>query len=167
MRSVWANEFADRAKLVAARAEVAAETIAKRSFETGKPARVADNVLRELSSTANGGANQVDGSAGNTQRPTHAANDPALKDALADSEPVAAAGGYATQYTWVTGDPSNPYEPHQELEGHTWFSWEEFDTLDVADSDAWLAGTVYFPGDHAGCQCSITVDFIPMSEVES
>ena len=161
LRESWANEFKARAEHVAAQAERVAETISRRSFETGRPQYIGENTVRALTSTANGGVNEPNGAAGNTYPPTHAGQDPAAADALTE-----AVGAYATQYTWEVGDPQRPFEPHQELDGVTWFSWEEFDKLDVNAADSWLPGNVYFPGDHDGCQCEYSIEFVPLSEAE-
>lgn len=159
VKAIWANEFAARAQHVTTQARFLAESVSKRSFESGKPAFIGDNSIRALSSTANGGVNATNGAAGNSYHPTHAAQDPVLRDQLTES-----VGAFATQYTWQVGDPQRPFEPHQELDGVTWFSWEEFDVLDVSGADSWLPGNVYFPGDHEGCQCEYSVEFVPISE---
>ena len=159
IRSVWEAEFAQRAATVRATAAEFAESIASSSFQSGKPARILNSQVRTLTSQASGGANQLDGAAKNLERPTHAGEDSAVRDTLIDT-----VGEYATQYTWVVGHPIRPFQPHQDLEGTTWYSWQEFDTLDVDDRNAWLPGTVYYPGDHDGCQCSYEVDFVPKGE---
>jgi len=161
LRSVWANEFTQRAQIVTAQAEILSKTVGQRSFDTGKPMRINDNVIRTMSSTANGGTNAGNGAAGNTNHPTHAGQDNVMKDALSDT-----VGSYATVYTWLVGDPQRPFEPHQNLDGAQWTSWQEYDTLAVDDADSWLPGSVYFPGDHDGCQCSYDVEFVPQSEVQ-
>jgi hypothetical protein len=159
LRTVWAGQFETRAALVTEQAKIASETIGQRSFTSKKPAFIAPNTIRTMSSTANGGSNQSNGAAGNTKHPTHAGVDPVIKDSLTE-----AVGSYATQYTWIVGDPARPFEPHQDLSGVTWFSWQEFDELDVADADSWLPGSVYFPGDHDGCQCEYEIEFVPQAE---
>ena len=160
LRSVWANEFVQRAQIVTAQAEILSRTVGQRSFDSAKPMRISDNVIRTMSSTANGGTNAGNGAAGNTNHPTHAGQDNVMKDALTDS-----VGSYATLYTWAVGDPQRPFEPHQNLDGLQWTSWQEYDTLAVDDADSWLPGSVYFPGDHDGCQCSYDIQFVPQSEV--
>lgn len=162
VREQWASEFAHRAQAVTREAERAAEGLTQRSFRTGKAARVPENIVRAMTSTAHGGAAPTQ-AAGNTQRPTHAGQDPALQDALTHT-----VGAYATRYQWVVGHPQKPYPPHQRLAGLSWFSWQEFDKLDVTDAkDMWLPGSVYYPGDHNGCQCSYDIDFVPIEEAPS
>jgi len=161
LRSIWRNEFQGRALAVSKQAEEIANQVSERSFKSGKPARVADNVVRTLTSTANGGSNQSNGEAGNTARPTHVGEDAAVKDTLKE-----AVGAYATQYTWVVGHPNQPFPPHQALDGRTWFSWQEFDELDSEVSNPWLPGVVYFPGDHNGCQCEYEIDFVPITTAQ-
>lgn len=157
IKQIWEVEFEARAAIVRQQAREFAESIASSSFDRGKAARVLNSQVRTLTSNANGGSAPVDTGAKNLNRPTHAGEDPVMRDALSDTE---AGGSYATQYTWVVGDPMRPFEPHQELAGTTWYSWEEFDALDVSSEDSWLPGTVYFPGDHDGCQCSYEIDFV-------
>lgn len=162
LRMVWSNEFKQRAEHVTKQAEQISQSIGQRSFDSGKPTRINDNVIRSLTSTANGGVNEPNGAAGNTHHPTHSGEDPVMTDALTET-----VGSYATQYTWVTGHPNVPFPPHQALDGVTWFSWQEFDKLDVPDADSWLPGSVFFPGDHDGCQCEYEIDFVPQSEVQT
>lgn len=157
LKREWATEFSHRADAVAKQAQGMAETISKQSYGSGKPARIADNVTRALTSTASGGSNDVNGKAGNTQRPTHAGQDPVMSASLTD-----AVGSYATEYTWQVGHPDKPFHAHQELDGKTWFSWEEFDALDASLENPWLHSATYFPGDHDGCQCEYSIDFVPI-----
>jgi len=158
VRQVWAGEFEQRARAVSIEAEKAASSISRRSFDASKPARVTDATIRTLTTTANGGSTQDAGSANNTSRPTHAGEDPVMSDILGD-----AVGRYATQYTWVYGDPGtrqHPYPEHEELAGRSWFAWEEFDALDTGGSNDVVDGSVFYPGDHPGCQCEYQIDFV-------
>lgn len=62
--------------------------------------------------------------------------------------------GVAVSYMWVVGEPSRPFEPHQDLAG------VEFDDASMAEvlgksADEWPYGLdIWRPGDHIGCQCS-------------
>jgi hypothetical protein len=159
LRKVWVNEFSARAAAIVKEAESAAAKVSTSSFGSGRPTRITEANIRTLTSIANGGANAGNGAAGNTTRPTHAGEDPLTKDVLTD-----AGLRYITEYTWVVGEPQRPFHPHQELEGMTWQSWQEFDALEVPSDDSWLPGTVFFPGDHDGCQCEYSIDFIPAEE---
>jgi hypothetical protein len=59
-------------------------------------------------------------------------------------------------YEWFTGSPDRPFDPHLDLEG------AEFDSFDdeilIADASEFPYVGHYFPGDHWGCQC----DFAPV-----
>jgi hypothetical protein len=56
-----------------------------------------------------------------------------------------------TGWTWQSGDPSHPFEPHQELDGLEFDSW----TSDVlANNEGWPSNPWLYPGDHEGCACS-------------
>lgn len=162
LRQIWETEFSLRAGAVVIAAEQAAQSLVQKSFQAGTPQQPNDATIRTLTSTANGGSNQSNGAAGNTERPTHAGEDPAMQAALTDS-----VGSFATQYTWVYGDPAtrrDPFEEHKDLSGRKWFSWEEFDALDKGGGDPSTVGSVYFPGDHNGCQCNYDIEFALTSE---
>ena len=158
--TIWRQQFKQRAQIVAAEADRISRSIEASSYRSGRAAFIGDAPIRTLTSLANGGVNGDAGDASNTRRPTVSGEDSFTTSSLQE-----AAGSFATIYTWTVGAPTNPFEPHQELDGQTWSSWEEFDSLSVPDSAAWLPGTVFFPGDHSGCQCDYDVTFLPMSEV--
>lgn len=61
-------------------------------------------------------------------------------------------------YEWVVGAPDRPFEPHQDLEGEQFSSFDD-DAL-LSDSGEFPFVDHYFPGDHDGCQC----DFTPITE---
>lgn len=156
LKQVWSNEFQQRANAVAAEAEQIAKDLSRRSFDKGKPQRIPRSTVRSLTTSANGGVTKTNGRAGNTQRPTHAGEDPVVRDALDYS-----VGTWATQYEWKVGHPDRPFHPHQQLAGRKWFSWEEFDELDSSQDNPWLPGNSYFPGDHDGCLCEYEINFVP------
>lgn len=67
-------------------------------------------------------------------------------------------GAQTSGFQWVYGDPSarsHPFEPHEDLEGTEFASWES-DVL--ANSDSFPDTEFYAPGDHDGCGCL----FIPI-----
>lgn len=162
LKNTWSKQFDQRAASVLASAETEALKIEKASFKAGKPARVTEATVRTMTSTANGGSVQHNGRAGNTNRPPHAANDPMIRDAVTE-----AVGSFATEYTWIHDEPNVPFEPHVELDGRTWFSWEEGDALE--NTDSFPEGSTYFPGDHDGCLCEYSIEFVqvPAGEGES
>lgn len=70
-------------------------------------------------------------------------------DALAA---MAEAGIAVDTWTWQTGWPDRPFDPHQELEGVEFSDWQ----ADELAYDGWPADMLdghLFPGDHDGCQC--------------
>lgn len=164
LRGLWAGEFQQRAAAVSKQAQALSESVSRASYASGKPSRVADNVIRTLTSTASGGSNQSNGAAGNTQRPTHPGEDPVMRDALQSA--TFQSGGFVTQYTWTVGSPDHPFPEHQDLDGRQWYSWEEYDSLDNGGDDPATLGSVYFPGDHNGCQCDYDIEFVPASEAQ-
>jgi hypothetical protein len=59
-------------------------------------------------------------------------------------------------FTWAVGGPTQPFEPHQDLDGAH---------IENANDDqlAWDPGdfpyvSVLWPGDHTGCQCVLVPD---------
>jgi hypothetical protein len=65
------------------------------------------------------------------------------------------AGGELDTYEWVHGAAINPFEPHEELDGTQFAS---FEAEPLANAGDWPANQFYFPGDHQGCSC----DFMPI-----
>lgn len=62
-------------------------------------------------------------------------------------------------YTWTVGDPTRPFEPHQELDGND-FAGIQDPELSINESDSWLGVSFYEPGDHDGCQCSLEPNWV-------
>jgi hypothetical protein len=58
-------------------------------------------------------------------------------------------------YQWVHGAPLREFEPHADLDGVEFSSFDD-SALD-SGSDDWV-GPYFIPGDHDGCTC----DFMPM-----
>jgi hypothetical protein len=65
------------------------------------------------------------------------------------------AGATKTGYEWVHGPSINSFEPHEELDG---VDFESFDSEALANNSGWPDNSYYFPGDHQGCTC----DFVPL-----
>jgi hypothetical protein len=63
------------------------------------------------------------------------------------------AGGLIEAYIWDYGPGyrARPFEPHQELDGQTFAS---YDSEVLANNSNWPPFTSYEPGDHEMCQCS-------------
>lgn len=60
-------------------------------------------------------------------------------------------------YEWVYGDPSTRFQPfpdHVALAGTTWTRFQEAQTL---HNDGANEASIWFPGDHEGCQCSYSI----------
>ena len=71
------------------------------------------------------------------------------------------AGYTVSGWTWHTGAPLNPFHPHHSLVGITFSSWDDDRLLNLS---GWPPFSHYFPGDHAGCQCSTTLGLVPITE---
>jgi hypothetical protein len=63
-----------------------------------------------------------------------------------------------TGYEWFVGAPNRPFDPHQDLDGQPFSSFD--DEVLAADTSEFPFVDHYFPGDHDGCQC----DFAPTME---
>lgn len=53
---------------------------------------------------------------------------------------------------WQTGSPTRPFEPHQELDGLEFVSWDD---PRLANNHGWPDVAFYEPQDHDGCQCQV------------
>lgn len=61
-----------------------------------------------------------------------------------------------TVTTWRWGGSKRPFPPHQQLDGETWET--EADRAGVVrNTERFPPGEGYYPGDHAGCSCSLEV----------
>lgn len=58
-------------------------------------------------------------------------------------------------WTWQTGFPTSPFEPHQRLSGTIFETWDD---PALSNGSSWPRTSHYYPGDHRGCQC----DAIPV-----
>ncbi len=67
-------------------------------------------------------------------------------------------GAEQAGYEWVHGSPMLPFEPHEDLDGTQFATWDD-DAL--ANSGDWPDGSYFFPGDHAGCTCDAAVQWEP------
>lgn len=67
-------------------------------------------------------------------------------------------------YQWVVGDPSVPFEPHQELDG---LAFTDFQTDELLNVESFPEYPFFFPGDHAGCQCNAISAIVPVGDVQS
>jgi hypothetical protein len=57
------------------------------------------------------------------------------------------------KYEWDHGPSLNPFEPHLDLDGTDFAS---FDNEALANTTGFPANAYYFPGDHEGCSCDFT-----------
>lgn len=53
-------------------------------------------------------------------------------------------------YEWFVGAPERPFEPHQDLDG---VQFESFEDDVLANGEDWPDNDFFYPGDHDGCQC--------------
>jgi hypothetical protein len=62
-----------------------------------------------------------------------------------------------TVTTWRWGGSQRPFPPHQALDGRTWVDDAERAQV-VRNPERFPPGDGYYPGDHAGCSCSLEVE---------
>lgn len=67
----------------------------------------------------------------------------------------------AQSFEWVHGPTMRPFEPHEELDGTSFSSWDD-DQL--SNTEGWPENDYYFPGDHDGCSCDFTTIWGPPEE---
>jgi hypothetical protein len=67
-----------------------------------------------------------------------------------EREALSSAGMALVSWTWETGTPERPFEPHQNLDGLEFRSFFDDALSNPAD---WPPHPYFFAGDHPGCQC--------------
>ena len=71
------------------------------------------------------------------------------------SDMLNTAGAQTAGYEWVHGPSLRPFEPHVDLDG---IQFESFDAEALANHGDWPDNAYFMPGDHDGCLC----DFMPI-----
>lgn len=66
-----------------------------------------------------------------------------------------ASGIVTNGWVWEHGDPSQPFPPHEALDGVEFDTWDDPVLIPSGEAD-WLDGDYMRPGDHAGCQCGFS-----------
>lgn len=107
----------------------------------------------QLISISHGAPDVFNDEGATIDRPFDAGQDPLIQQPLQEAEIT-----YRTVYTWVHGNPENPYEPHLALDGE---SWEAGDSeREAIGGETPFSGTgLFYPGDHKGCTCEFDVQF--------
>jgi hypothetical protein len=120
--------------------------------EPGAP-RVAPGTVREALARAGGASPQV--------APNGAVTDPRTGGAVglvATGEDVAELWGAHGQpwkgYRWVHDDPEREFPPHEALNGVEFTEYESAELSTAGTDGEWL-GEFFYPGDHAGCLCTL------------
>lgn len=102
-------------------------------------------LLREGSSGINEGGFPVDPA----EPLTGIGNGPIVEDVLTTD------GASIQTYEWIHGASNNPFEPHLELDG---VEFSTFDAPILANEGSFPDSAFYMAGDHDGCSC----DFMPI-----
>jgi hypothetical protein len=63
-----------------------------------------------------------------------------------------AGGATVVTYEWVHGIAADPFQPHVDLDGTEFTSWDD---PSLANGDAFPDFGGWFPGDHGGCTCQV------------
>ncbi len=111
---------------------------------------VPPGLIRDALITAGGGPDD--------QGPTDGLMTGTTVDAAIDK-----AGLTITGYTWEHGDPARPFEPHEALDGVTFFSPDD---EVLANGEGWPDVEFFVPGDHDGCLCSVTESVESLADTE-
>lgn len=74
------------------------------------------------------------------------------------------AGAEQESYEWEHGPSSNPFEPHDALDGTI---FKTFDSEALANTGDFPDNAFLFPGDHTGCTCDVTPMWVSPSEANS
>lgn len=74
------------------------------------------------------------------------------------------AGLAADGYVWVYGDaPRKEFPPHQDLDG---VSFSSMDDDVIANNEDWPPNAFFYPGDHDGCCCDVSLNFIEADQTQ-
>lgn len=138
-------------------------TLAKRHLNAPQSGTTPRNyvpmqVIRDAATLAGGGEHQPapDKSVAPRSNPPDSGRAilgaPALQVMTVDDIPVE----FGERYRWVYGISERHFEPHVELDGRIFSSWEGTE-LAAHDPSGWPYTSHYYPGDHDGCRC----DWLP------
>lgn len=72
------------------------------------------------------------------------------------------AGVFVDRWQWQTGRPSQPFPPHQSLEGVTFDAWDD---PRLGNLSSWPRTPFFYPGDHSGCLCSAVPSLVRLSDL--
>lgn len=137
--------------------KVAKGVIKATATDATYPSGVARNISVSTESVGSGGNASMasDGSVNGT-RPSIISQDTEWLALLNDEID----GPVEVQYEWSHGGSADPFPPHEELDGTTWFIADEQEVLDNPDS--FPDSAIYYPGDHIGCTCEYDADMVVM-----
>lgn len=77
------------------------------------------------------------------------------------SDMLTTAGLSVQTYTWEHGPSLKPFEPHLELDGAEFTSFED---ERLANNEGWPENAYFMPGDHEGCSCDFGVEWAQAEE---
>jgi hypothetical protein len=79
------------------------------------------------------------------------------------SELLEGTGAQQEQYQWEHGPALKPFEPHLDLDG---VQFNSFDDAALSNDSDFPGNDFFFPGDHGGCGCDAIPMWVSPSEVE-
>jgi hypothetical protein len=145
-----------RAQLAASVAVRQVNDGVQQAVNRGRDFTVNQALPGQLISISHGSPDITNERAGVSDRPFDAGTDPMIQ------QPINEAGiTYQTRYTWVHGNPENPYEPHESLDGESWSGPEQERAVTTGNTPFSATGQFY-PGDHKGCTCEYDIEFVPV-----
>lgn len=78
---------------------------------------------------------------------------------------LAGLGVFPDRWEWQTGRPSQPFPPHQELDGLVFEAWDD---PVLANFGTFPSHPFFFPSDHTGCVCQTVPSLVRLpQEIES
>ena len=80
------------------------------------------------------------------------------------SDYLSSMGASPQGYTWEWGGSDHPFEPHEDLDGEEFDSW---DSAKLDNTGDWPPTDSFFPGDHDGCSCQATPNWVSQDDVDA
>ena len=77
---------------------------------------------------------------------------------------LSGAGLQVATYEWIHGPSMRPFEPHEDLDG---VSFSSFDDDVLANPDDFPENQYFFPGDHDGCSCDFSTTWGPADDADT
>ena len=74
------------------------------------------------------------------------------------------AGAQTSSYEWEHGPSTDPFDPHEEIDGEEFSTFTDDILINTGD---WPPVQYFLPGDHNGCLCNATPLWITQDDVDA